>query len=129
MKKLLLMFALLFSTAMQSSPVRAEWTRVIENENGTIFYVDLERIRKHDGYVYYWQLADNLKPWDEFFSSTLYIQGDCKLFRLKTLSFSSHKKPMGEGGAAKTDNTPDKDWFYPPPESAAETVLKLVCSQ
>ena len=129
MKKLLLIFALLFSAAISSSPVRAEWTEVSKNVDGTIFYIDLERIRKHDGYVHYWRLSNYLKPEDGVWSSTLYIQGDCKLFRLKTLSFSSHKKPMGEGGAAKTDNTPDKDWFYPPPESAAETVLKLVCSQ
>ena len=28
----------------------------------TTFYVDFERIRKHDGYVYFWRIRDDLKP-------------------------------------------------------------------
>ena len=128
MKKLLLIFTLLFSTAMSSSPVRAEWTRVSKNMNGNTFYVDLERIRKHDGYVYFWDLVDYLKPTETgVWSVKVYTQGDCKLFRVKRLSFSFHKEPMGEG----TGNSfnPDQDWQYPPPNSSRETVLKLVCSQ
>ena len=129
MKKLLLIFALLFSTALYSSPVRAEWTQVSENEDGNTFYVDLERIRKHDGYVYYWELWDYLKPSETgMLSSKSYVQADCKQFRFKDLSFSSHKEPMGNG-AAETDNTPDKDWEYPSPNSSHELLLKLVCSQ
>ena len=128
MKKLLLIFTLSFSAAMYSSPVRAEWTRVIENMSGDTFYVDFERIRKHDGYVYYWTLANYLKPTETgMLSAKAYIQADCKLFRHKHLSFSFHKEPMGEG----TGNTfnPDQDWQYPPPNSSRETILKLVCSQ
>ena len=128
MKKLLLMFALLFSTAMYSSPVRAEWTK-LGDVDGNTFYLDLERIRKHDGYVYFWDLVDYLKPTETgVWSVKVYTQGDCKLFRVKRLSFSFHKEPMGNG-TADTSNPIDKDWFYPPPESPAETVLKLVCSQ
>ena len=128
MKKLLLIFALLFSAAMSSSPVRAEWTRVSENEFGTIFYVDFERIRKHDGYVYYWELINLLKPGPNgVLSAKTYIQCDCKLFSFKTLSISSYEEPMGKG----TGNTftSDPDWQYPPPSSSIETMLKLVCSQ
>ena len=127
MKKLLLIFTLLFSTAISSSPVRAEWTRV-GDVDGNTYYVDLERIRKHDGYVYYWTLGNYLKPMKSgAWSVKVYQQADCKLFRFKILSFSSYKEPMGDG-TAETDNTPDKDWKYPPPNSAAETILKTVCS-
>jgi hypothetical protein len=35
---------------------------------------------------------------------------------------------MGEG-AGETDNNPDKEWRYPFPNSAIETVLKSVCSR
>ena len=129
MKKLLLMFALLFSAAISSSPVRAEWTWVVENAEGSTHYIDLERIRKHDGYVYYWTLWDYSEPIKGIWSSKVYQQADCKLFSLKILSLSAHTEPMGKG-TADTVNNPDPDWQYPlPPNSRAETILKLVCSQ
>ena len=63
MKKLTLIFTLLVSTVMFSSPSYSEWTNVGESvENGTTFYVDFERIRKHGGYVYFLWLSDYLKP-------------------------------------------------------------------
>ena len=96
------------------------------NVDGTTFYVDFERIRKHDGYVYYWVLTDFLKPdEDGVLSFKIYIQGDCKKLRLKFLSGSSHKEPMG-GGTGK-DEKPDEEWHYPPPDTVSETILKTVC--
>ena len=129
MKKLLLIFTLLFSTLMFSTPSYAEWTEVSKNVSGTTFYVDFERIRKHDGYVYWWELGDYLRPTPEgILSGKIYKQGDCKLFRLKRLSGSFHKEPMGRG----TGDSPPipesmKDWKYPPPNSTIEIVLKTVC--
>ena len=92
-----------------------------EDVNGTTFYVDFERIKKHDGYVYFWELQDFLKP-NEFgiLSGKTYNQGDCKKFRSKLLSWSFYKEPMGRG-----NNTPDKEWRFP---SSYETVLKSVCA-
>ena len=70
---------------------------------------------------------DYLKP-DELgdLSSKNYHQGDCKLMGLKFLSSSRHKEPMGMG-TGETDNKPDKEWSYPPPNSPIETTLKSVC--
>jgi hypothetical protein len=127
MKPLLTIFTLLF-TLMFSSTGFAGWTKVGESSGGT-FYVDFEKIRKVDGYVYYWTLTDNLKPTNTgTLSSKIYHQGDCKLFRYKYLSFSHHKEPMG-GGTGKTSNPKNPDWRYPPPNSAMETILKSVCSR
>ena len=62
MKKLLTILTLIF-TLMFSSTSYAEWTKVSENvEDGDSFYVDYDRIRKHDGYVYCWEMGDYLKP-------------------------------------------------------------------
>ena len=128
MKKLLLILALLFSTAMSSSPVRAEWTK-LGDVDGLTYYVDLERIRKHDGYVYYWDLVDYLKPTEtRMLSAKAYIQADCKLFSYKILSLSAYKEPMGNG-TADTFNPPDTGWQYAIPNTSREIVLKLVCSQ
>ena len=82
---------------MFSSTSFAEWKKVSTNVDGDTFYVDFERIRKHDGYVYWWELFDYLKP-DKtgVLSGKVYKQGDCKLIRFKGLSFSYHKEPMAD---------------------------------
>jgi hypothetical protein len=129
MRKLTLILTTLifFSVMFSPSTSFAEWTKVSENVGAT-FYVDFERIRKHDGYVYYWQLSDYLKPIEYgILSGKIYIQGDCKKFRYKYLSASFHKGPMGGGIVNETSNTPDKDWNYHPPDSSGEIILKTVC--
>ena len=130
MKKLLLISTLLFSTLMFSTPSYGEWTKVVENVNGNIFYLDFERIRKVDGYVYWWDLLDRLKPTKRgIWSSKGYYQGDCKLFRLKILNDSYYKTPMGAGTPFKSSNVPETNWRYPSPNSSIEQVLKTVCGQ
>ncbi len=129
MRKLTLILTTLifFSVMFSPSTSFAGWTKVSESVSGSTFYVDFERIKKHDGYVYWWELSDWLKPTEYgTLSAKTYIQGDCKKFRYKWLSGSSHKEPMG-GGTGEIDNTPDKEWTYPPPDSVSETVLKTVC--
>jgi hypothetical protein len=129
MKNLLLIFTLLFSSVFLSSPSYAEWTKVVEVQGNT-FYVDFEIIRKHDGFVYWWELGDYLKPQMGYLSAKSYNQGDCELFRLKVLSYSWHKEPMG-GGTGDTLPVPEKHkgWKYPPPNSSMETTLKSVCDR
>ena len=118
---LALTFALMFS-----STSFAGWTKVGENKNGT-HYVDFERIRKVDGFVYFWDLTDYLKPnKDGDLSYKTYTQGDCKLFRFKFLSLSFYKVPMG--GGTGTPYTPPDKWTYLPPNSSGETILKSVCN-
>jgi hypothetical protein len=139
MKKLLLIFTLLFSTLMFSLPSYAEWTEVSFTLDGktknydvgeTTFYVDFDTIRKHDGYVYYWDLANYLKPLKkEVFSSKIYWQGDCKLFRSKVLSDFYYSEPMGRGIPIISSNTPDDEWSYAPPNSSHEKILKSVCTK
>ena len=131
MKKPTLILTLLFSTVMFSSPSYAKWTKVTENAIGDTFYVDYERIRKHDGYVYFWSLRDALKPSEDgVLSGKIYRQGDCKLFRNKVLSVSFHKEPMGMG-IADVKEIPKKfrGWEYPPSDSVIEVILKSVCSR
>jgi len=127
MKTLTIFIALTFS-AMFSSSSYAGWTKVKIDGDGNTFYVDFERIRKHDGYIYFWRLSDYLKPLEGYLSAKVYHQGDCKLFRDKRLSYSFHKQPMG-GGNADVQDPVKKGWHYPSPNSGAETVLKQVCNR
>ena len=129
MKKLIILSTLIFSVTF-SSPSFADWKKVGENVAGATFYVDFERIRKHDGYVYWWGLADFLKPSPNGrLSGKSYYQGDCKLFRFKFLSDTYYNTPMGRGEVASGSNKPDKNWNYPSPNSSSETILKTVCSR
>ena len=125
MKTLLTIITLLF-TVMFSSPSYAEWYKVAENTSGDEFYMDLERIRKHDGYVYAWFLYDYLKPRDGILSVEIYMQVDCNLLRNKELKFSAYTEPMGSG-TSKFTFTPQNDWDYPSPGSSIERMLNLIC--
>ena len=129
MKILIFTLALLFSTALFPTSSQAEWTKATEDVNGNSYYVDLERIRKHDGFIYYWDLIDLLKPNENgWMSVKLYNQGDCKLFRYKRLSYSFHKEPMG-GGSGDVEEPGKKGWRYPAPNTLGETKLNLVCNK
>ena len=100
-----------------------------ENVDGDVYYVDFERKRKNDGYDYYWQLTDYTGPTElGDLSSIIYVEGDCKLFRYKYLSYSFHREQMG-GGAGDVNNNSEKNWTYPAPNSMTETVLMSVCSR
>jgi len=114
---------------MFSSTSFAEWTMVTKGVKGDTFYVDFERIRKHDGYVFYWRLFDYLKP-DEYgdVSEKNYVQVDCKLFRFKILSGSFHKEPMGEG-TPETITVENPQWDYPSPDSVNESLTESVCNR
>ena len=96
--KILLTISTLVFTVMFSSISWGEWTKVSKNVNGTTYYVDFDRIKKHSGYVYYWYLLDKLKPdkWG-FLSDKTYAQGACNLFRYKWLGISYHTQPIGGG--------------------------------
>jgi len=128
MKKLTLIFTLLVSIVMFPSPSYSKWTKVVESVKGDTHYVDFDRIRKHGGYVYYWRLADYLKPSGGDLSIKVYNQVDCKLFRFKTLSYSFHKDPMGKG-TGDVQESIKKHWKYPTPNSSIEYILKSVCSR
>lgn len=101
---------------------------MVEHRAGT-FYIDVVRIRKVDGFVYWWNLLDYPKPTATgVLSAKIYKQGDCKLFREKTLNDFYYNEPMGRGEVASSSNKPDKDWNYPPPNNTNELTLKTVCA-
>ena len=124
MKYLLIIFTLVFSPTSF-----ADWTMVSKSETGRIYYVDLERIRKVDGFIYFWQMSDYLIK-DKYgdLSNKIYIKADCELFRYQNLKFHWHKRPMARGDA-EVDDPSDKSWQYPSPDSNIESVLITVCSQ
>ena len=127
MKKLTLTFTIL-STLIFPLNTFAEWTKVGTSVKGTTYFLDFDRLRKHDGFIYYWWMSDLLKPdKDGDLSYISYNQGDCKLFRYMQLSISYHSGPMGTG--VRNDITPGGEWYYPTPKSSNEFVLNQACSR
>lgn len=127
MKKLLILVTLI-SSFMISSVAHADWTKVSENMMGAIFYIDLERIRKRDGRVYYWALVDNLKPTKYGdFSWKSYNEAECGRFKYRVLTRQYYTEPMGEGTPSAIDKN-QRDWTYPSPNAVDEAILKLVCN-
>ena len=127
MKRLFLLFVFSCSTFIFSNVSYAEWKKITENISGDKFYVDFKQIRKSNGYVYYWQLTDYSKPTSlGDLSSTIYVQGDCNIFRYAYLSGTFHKKSMGKGYVKPI--TPKFEWTYPSPNSTTNSVLKAVCT-
>ena len=126
MKKLLTIPILLF-TLMFSSTAYAEWSELLNDVNGKNIYIDLDKITKQNGYIYWSTLADYHKQ-DEYgdLSHIAYQKGDCKLFRFKHLNFSFYKEPMGVG--ENLDMSPSDKWRDPSPDSIIEYVLNFVCS-
>ena len=130
MKNLLLILTLLFTSVFLSSPSYAGWTKMSEDVRGNTSYVDFERIRKVDGFIYYWYLSNYLKPTKYGdLSAKTYNQGDCKLFRFKSLSASYHTQPMGDGTPSESGAVKNLEWDYPPPNSVWEAILKSVCNR
>ena len=126
MKKISLLMTILFSIIF-TFPSYGEWIQKGKNDGGD-FYDDFERIRKIDGYVYWWLLTDFLKPNNYgYLSSKTYQQGDCNHFKLKNLIFNFYKKSMGSG-TTETYTPKNSEWKYPPPYSTFELILKSVCN-
>jgi len=128
---MLILVAVLTSscTEKDSSPTFSKWTKVRTNSMGTNIYIDFERIRKVDGYTYYWSLLDFPKPSpNDYLSVKTYKQADCKLFRVKTLRLSGYKDPMGNG-IEKPFDTHDEEWDSPISGGPIANDLKKVCSK
>ena len=112
------------------SPSNAEWTKVLVSKEGNTFYVDFDRVKKHDGHVYLWNLVDLLKPDLGVFSFEVYRQIDCNglFLRFKNLSYIRFKQPMGRD-TGETNNPPYPEWYYPPHDSPMVVFLNKVCGR
>ena len=127
--KYLLMLSTLTASLMFSASSFAAWTPVAKSASGSSTnYVDLDRIRKVNGLVYYWMIQDFLEPGsDGALSYKVYAKADCQTMLEMKLSFSAYKLPMAEGTATSTF-TPDPQWDYAEPDSVLEATLEAVCN-
>jgi hypothetical protein len=91
-----------------------EWTKVTEGDDGDSYYIDLNTIKKNDGYVYWWDFVNYVEPYDGFMSLTSFLQGDYEIGRFKELSSTSYTESMLYG-EYETDTPDNPEWDYYPP--------------
>ncbi len=105
MKNLLLIFVFLFPITSY-----AEWLK-FEKDIGETVYIEINSIKQNNGYFYYWTLTDFEKPNPDFkgaLSIKTLWEADCsEPRRIKTLSGTTYKSPMGQG--KYNESTSDKD--------------------
>ena len=125
MQKLLLLF---FSLALSFNSY-GEWTEISSNVKGDSYYINLETIKKINGYVNYWQLDDSASGLQsgEIYSAKSKIEINCidEGMRMKGVIYYSEN--MGKGEIYFTDNSPPTDWGYPPPSSSYFKLLSFAC--
>ena len=127
MKKITLLLVIIF-TFLFSTTSWGEWELSSKNLNGTKFYYDKDRVRKSGKYFYFWELVNYSNTEDGIFSTTLYVQLDCSIFRNKYLKRQNYKNWMGEGEMI-SDMTPPDEWEYPKPNTSGETLYNKICEE
>ena len=114
---------------MFSSASFAEWTKVSRGKNGDTLYVDMDSIKIHRGYFYYWRIVDYLKPNSSGdMSHKTYSTLDCKLFRQKGLSVIFYDESMGKG-VSGSPITPPNRWHNIPSNTSIEKLSKSLCDR
>jgi len=122
MKKLLI---LLFSILISFNSY-GEWIEVTSND-GSIYYIDKDSIKYHDGFIYFWELSDYLKPNSlGHMSGIAYKEVDCNLNRQQILSLNMFKMSMGRGESENINL--DSSWYYPISGSVGEGILNYACN-
>ena len=126
MKKILvLLFSLLISFNSYG-----EWTRIINNIEGDVIYVDNQTIKSVSNMRYYYQLLDYVSP-TEFgdLSDTAYKQIDCKTYKGKLLSVNYYSEPLGRGNPTEGSGPrPNSKWKSYPINSIAYESAKYACN-
>ena len=124
-KNIILFFLLTFSFSLYAD---GDWEFHSSSLDGDRFYLHIDSIEKHHGYVYFWYLKSYIMP-NKFgdMSTKVYTQGDCVKNRLKYLSYVWYQQPMGDGIGEKSNEA--SEWEFPTPESVGTDLLDDVCNK
>ena len=127
MKKLLLIFVFLFPITSY-----ADWLK-LEKDIGETVYFDTNSFKQNNGYFYIWMLTDFEKPNPNFkgaLSIKMLYEADCSTPRkMKNLSVTSYKSPMGQGKYNESASLKDPKWLYVAPQSSGEKWMNFVCAE
>ena len=66
------------------------WTKLIEDGDGDSYYIDFDTIEEKNGYVYWWQMRDYLKPSKGNKIVKTLTKGDCGISRSSGVFYIDH---------------------------------------
>ena len=107
-------------------PLCWEWTKVASNSGGDNYHLDLDNVKEYDGYIYYWEWDEYLKPANAIMGAIVYNQGDCNLGRTNALTVIFYDNPRLKGQG--DPYTPPVNWVYQTPGSVGKSVLDYICN-
>ncbi len=125
MKKI---FFLIISIALIfCNSVFADWKK-FGNSTDSEYFVETDTVRKESGYIFFWKMIDYSKPLldSNFNSVKVYIKGDCKIKKIKTLTYVFYTGRKGTGESEQQESA-NKNWKYPVPESVDYSLLEDLC--
>jgi len=121
MKKLIItLFSILISFNSYG-----EWVQVSKSVSGMTTFININKIKKNNDYIYYWTLTNYADGSNE--SAKAYRQSDCVVNRFKVLAFYNYSKSMG-GGRPVSQFTPPDEWQYAIPNTVDDTLLTYTCN-
>lgn len=128
MRKLILLMLL----AMVSSGAAAEWVRVGKSAgDGFDYYADPATIRRSGNYVKMWVVYDYQTPQvvsgQQFLSTKLQFEYDCRDMRSRMLYATTHSGNMANLDVVATVNNPTVDWGPISPATLGEQLWKFAC--
>ncbi len=128
MKPTTLLFSML--SIVFCLPLFADWELVGSSKSGYDYYIDFERIKQSNGYVYFWRLNSFEKNTKHGIGSFMgFYEGDCRNIKIKSLSGVAYSEKMGQGEIIGTKNLENyiRDWESIIPNSTGEDVLLKAC--
>ena len=106
------------------------WTPYIDGENGTVYYVDVDSLRRDDDVIRFWEIGNNAKRGrNGVMSSRTFWQGDCKGQRSMVMSVALFSEQMAKGETLLSTDFPESQqkWTYAPPGSLVAQKLEILC--
>tara|TARA_X000000368_G_C22940802_1_gene672056 strand:- start:696 stop:1106 length:411 start_codon:yes stop_codon:yes gene_type:complete len=135
MKRLILALVVILISANSLYAAKFNWTEKMLNPTRTVeFYIDKKSVKRINNFVYYWSLANIIKPLKdapELGSSFSYNKIDCADMGYQTIIFIAYTGKMGNGEILFHDSeNPDKeeDKRFDPKNSVAYITHDKLCN-
>ena len=128
MKKLYLISVIIFTLTLPSAS-NAEWTEIVRNESGSVFYLNTKTIKENRITKYFYILVDYANP-NSYgdLSAKAYIELNCSNMMVRHLVVDYFRCPLGDGDPTEgSGQISNPEWKFYPPESAYGLLNAFVC--
>ena len=101
------------------------WKKVTKSKDGDSIYADTSSIKKHNGFVCYWELIDLLEPALGANSAISKYKVDCGVEKVTCSTDTYYSQLNGKGEIVFEDNPNKID--YPKPRQIGHISMEFAC--